>query len=70
MKSIVWLSDTGTKLACNEKIKVMQQNLAELKQIAQDTYEDGILMGISQQQLKSVLAQIIEQLHNPYTDIK
>ena len=48
----------------------MQENLIELKQIAQDMYEDGILMGISQQQLKSVFIQIIEQLDNPYTDIK
>jgi hypothetical protein len=62
----VWLSPDGVKVACTEKIKVMQQNLEELQQMAQDTFEDGVLMGIDSVQLKNYLMNLMQNLHNPY----
>lgn len=62
----LWLSPAGDKIACSEKLKVMQQNLDELQQIAQDAYEDGILMGIAPQQLKDFIMQLVANLYNPY----
>lgn len=62
----VWLSDNGEKVTCVEKIKVMEQNLDELQIIAQDAFEDGILMGISAEQLRQYLASMMLSLKNPY----
>ena len=44
----------------------MQQNLEELQQMAQDAYEDGILMGIAPKQLKDFILELMNKLHNPY----
>jgi len=65
-KMPIWKSDNDEKVSCVEKIKVMQENLEELEQMAQDTFEDGILMGVSSKQLKDFLVEIMNNLHNPY----
>ncbi|MCC2625323.1 MAG: hypothetical protein K0R14_1196 [Burkholderiales bacterium] len=62
----VWRNVAGDKVSCTEKIKVMQQNIEELQQIAQDLFEDGILMDIDPKQLKQYLQSLIQNLRNPY----
>lgn len=62
----VWHSSAGEIISCVEKIKVMQQNIDELRLIAQDLFEDGVLMGIDQKQLKSYLSSLMNSLSNPY----
>ncbi|MCX8514972.1 MAG: hypothetical protein ORN24_05330 [Burkholderiales bacterium] len=62
-----WYDADGKIISCQEKIKVMQQNLIELKQIAQDAFEDGVLMGIDEQQLRHQFVQIMQQLSNPFS---
>ncbi len=62
----IWYSSKGEKITCLEKIKVMEQNIEELRQIAQDAFEDGILMGINPEQLRLYLMNLIENLFNPY----
>ena len=65
-KMPIWYSPDGEVVACTEKIKVMQQNLEELQQMAQDTFEDGVLMDIAPAQLKEFMLNLIHNLHNPY----
>lgn len=62
----VWKTIDGKIVSCTEKIKVMQQNIEELQQIAQDLFEDGILMDIDPKQLQEYLQQLMLQLRNPY----
>ena len=38
----------------------------ELQSMAQDAFEDGILMGVSEEQLRESLVNMIMQLKNPY----
>lgn len=64
--SIIWLRDDGSVVACTEKIKVMQENLSELKQIAQDALEDGLLMEVSESQIREALHALVDNLMNPY----
>jgi hypothetical protein len=45
---------------------VLNENLAELSDLAQDALEDGVLMGCDEAQLREVLASIIAGLVNPY----
>lgn len=61
-----WLSDDGLPISCTEKLKVMDQNMHELFQTAQDAFEDALLMGCSEQQLRDYLAQLIASVDNPY----
>lgn len=62
----VWLTPEGDKVSCVEKIKVLNENLAELRDLAQDALEDAVLMGCDERQVRQVLAAIVEGLVNPY----
>jgi hypothetical protein len=62
----VWRTPEGEKVSCVEKIKVLNENLAELKALAQDALEDAVLMGCDERQVREVLAGIVTSLVNPY----
>jgi hypothetical protein len=59
-----WVKDDQSAVSCTEKIKVMTENFDELKQLAQDAFEDGILMEVSDQQMRDVLHQMVDDLKN------
>ncbi len=61
-----WFSDDGSPVSCTEKVKVMNQNMTELYQAAQDAFEDALLMGCSETQLRDYLQQLIAGVENPY----
>jgi len=62
----VWRTPEGEPVSCIEKIKVLNENLAELRDLAQDALEDGVLMGADEAQLRRVLVGIVAGLVNPY----
>lgn len=62
----LWRRDDGSPIACLEKIKVLNENYAELRQMAQDAIEDGLLMGCSEAQMREALHALIDGLANPY----
>ena len=66
----VWLQPDGAPLSCREKIKVLNENLEEIREMAQDALEDGILMGCDEAQLRQVLRDLVASLENPYRDRK
>ena len=59
-----WVRDDQSVISCTEKIKVMTENFDELKQLAQDAFEDGLLMEVSDQQMRDALHQMIDDLKN------
>lgn len=61
-----WLAPNGRALACRDKIKVLNENLAELRAMAQDALEDAVLMGGDEAQVRAVLADLVASLVNPY----
>ena len=63
----IWQRDDGSVVSCTEKVKVMKENFDELKQIAQDALEDGLLMEVSEAQLREALHNPIDNLVNPYS---
>lgn len=62
----VWLTPEGEKLSCVEKIKVLNENLLEIQEMAQEALEDAILMGGDEKQFRTVLLRLAESLVNPY----
>ncbi len=65
-KMPIWLTESGERVSCVEKIKIMEENIVELSQMAQDMYEDGILMNIDPNQIKQFLVYMMHGLRNPY----
>ena len=61
-----WLQPDGIPVSCIEKIKVLNENLEELREMAQDALEDGILMGCDEKQIRDVLLMLVDSLENPY----
>jgi len=71
MKNLpIWLRDDGSIVSCTEKIKVMRENFEEIQQIAQDAFEDGLLLEVSEAQMRETLHQLVDQLVNPYLQPK
>ena len=66
MTQRVWRSPSGEKLSCAEKIKVLEENIAELRRMAQDALEDAVLMGGDEKQLREALHELVDGLANPY----
>lgn len=64
-----WYDDDGQIVSCTEKVKVMSENMSELYQTAQDAFEDALLMGCSERQLRDYLLALIEGLENPYRKV-
>ncbi len=62
----VWRTPEGEPVSCVEKIKVLNENLEELRALAQDALEDAVLMGCDEAQFRRVLHALAEGLVNPY----
>ena len=59
-----WVRDNQSVVSCTEKIKVMTENFDEIKEITQDAFEDGLLMEVSDEQMRQALHQMVDDLHN------
>lgn len=62
----VWKQPDGKPVSCLEKVKVLNQNLIEIKQLAQDALEDAVLMGCDEEQVRAVFYDLVAKLENPY----
>ena len=61
-----WLSPEGEAVSCHDKIAVLQDNLDELREMAQDALEDAVVMGCDEQQIRKVLADLVATLDKPF----
>lgn len=62
----IWRSPAGDPLSCREKIKVLTQNLQEIRELAQEALEDAVLMGADEAQFRDVVRALLDGLVNPY----
>ncbi len=60
-----WLQPDGTPVSCAEKLRVLEENRAELAQMMQDAFEDAVLMGVDEAAMRSVLAAMVTGLTSP-----
>lgn len=61
-----WYGDNGEIVSCTEKVKVMRENMQELYQLAQDAFEDALLMGCGEAQVREFLMELVRSVENPY----
>ena len=62
----VWLDPEGKPLSCLEKIKVLNENLEEIRELAQEAFEDAVLMECDEAQFRQVMRELVASLENPY----
>jgi hypothetical protein len=60
-----WLQADGSPVACREKLKVLDENHAELAQMMQDAFEDAVLMGVDEAAMRAVLTDMVAGLKSP-----
>ena len=61
-----WRTPQGEPVSCLDKVKVLNENLEEIRGMAQDALEDAVLMGCDETQFRQVLRELGEGLVNPY----
>jgi len=61
-----WRRPDGSVISCTEKLKVMQENMEELRQYALDALEDAVLMGCDEAQVKEAFHATIATLNSGY----
>lgn len=66
LSKTIWRTPAGEPVSCVEKIKVLNENLAELRDMAQDALEDAVLMGCDEAQFRRVIRSLLDGLINPY----
>jgi hypothetical protein len=65
-RAVTWLTHEGKVVSCEEKLKVLDENLEEIRQLCQDAFEDALLMECDEEQIRLVFMDIVQSLKNPY----
>jgi len=60
-----WPQADGHFVDCREKLRVLQENHAELVQCLQDCFEDAVLMGVDAQAMRALLHDLVDRLRDP-----
>jgi len=66
----VWRRADGTIISCVEKIKVLNENLAELRQMAQDAFEDALLLECPDEVIRAELHKLVDSLADPWVETR
>jgi uncharacterized protein (UPF0335 family) len=66
MTPVSWLQADGTPIACNEKLRVLAENQAELRTTLRDVFDDAILMGVDEAAMRQILIDEIRALPGPH----
>ena len=61
----IWPGADGHPVACREKIRTLEENHDEARQVLQDAFEDALLMGVDEAAMRSILAELVEGLESP-----
>ena len=64
-----WRKPSGAPVSCVEKIKVLNENYAELRNLAQETLDDALLLGCSETQARNILRDMLDGLSASYEEI-
>lgn len=66
LPNVTWRQPDGRVVSCEEKLKVLDENLGEIRQICQDAFEDALLMGCDEAQVRDVFEAVVRSLTNPH----
>jgi hypothetical protein len=63
--AFLWVDHEGNPVSCVEKVQLLRENDAELRQALQDAFEDGVLMGVAPQAMLQTFQAMLLDLKNP-----
>lgn len=66
----IWHRADGSPVSCLEKIKVLNENIEELRQMAQDALEDAVLLECTETQIRQAFHDMVDSLKNPYPETR
>jgi uncharacterized protein (UPF0335 family) len=61
----IWPQPDGAPVSCREKLRMLEENHAELGQALQDAFEDAVLMGVDESAMRRILTGMVEGLQSP-----
>ncbi|MDT7950696.1 MAG: hypothetical protein RQ966_04245 [Acetobacteraceae bacterium] len=65
MTERLWPGADGAPISCLEKLRTLEANEAEARQVLQDAFEDAILMGVDESAMRQIMAQLVDDLRSP-----
>jgi hypothetical protein len=60
-----WQEADGTPIACREKLEILNDNYEELRHVMQDAFEDAVLMGVDERQIRLAIEALTASLKSP-----
>ena len=60
----IWYSKNKEKLSCKEKISLLNRNIIEFHELANEIYDEAILMGVRKEQIEEVLATTVKNINS------
>lgn len=63
--AVTWMGRDGKPISCREKLKVLEENRAEVASVLRDAFEDAVIMGVDPDAMRTVLATIVARLASP-----
>ena len=60
-----WPQPDGTPVSCREKLRMLEENHAELQGVLRDVFEDAVLMGVDEASMRRILVAMVGQLKTP-----
>ena len=58
--SVIWRREQPTVVSCFEKVKVLNENYAELRELLQDALDDALLLGCSEAQVRAAFRALVD----------
>ena len=55
----------GSPVSCREKLVQLAENHAEARQVLQDAFEDAVLMGVDEDAMRQIMADLVAGLRSP-----
>ncbi len=55
----------GASISCREKLRVLEENHAELQDVLRDAFEDAVLMGVDEAAMRQILTAMVGRLASP-----
>lgn len=65
---IVWRQPDGKAVSCIDKLKVLNENLEEIREMCQEALEDAVLIGCDEAQVREVLTNLVKDLETSFKD--
>lgn len=61
----LWPQPDGAPVSCRDKLKVLEENHAELAQMMQDAFDDAVLMDVDEAAMRRILSDMVQALASP-----